>query len=418
MESESANKSKLNVCMLLPFLYEPNKLIYSKIRMLSYLTHFGHQVTWIVSSQQDRQYQQFSLDSVKVYAIPYCHFFPGNSILAKSFNKIPHTFSRMRLILNIFRKGKYDLMLVQTDVFDGLVAAYIKKRYKVPFVFDLPNPLEMWEAVKIASPKYRFWYYLFAKFHEFASKRLLHQADLILAISEWLKDDLIRCKGIPESRIMLAPEGVNAEVFSPRDEGRIVEKYQFHDSKVVIYEGTLSKARKLSLLIEAFSKVKMEREGVKLLVVGEGDDEKNLKNIAERLRIRDDVIFTGQVSQSEVPDFIAAAEVGVSPVPPLTFYKFSSPTKMFEYMAMAKPVVANREIPEHKEVLEESGGGVLVPFTSDAFAEAIIGLLDDPRRAADMGRMGKDWVIENRSHEVIARQLEARYLELVRIKGT
>lgn len=413
METGADEESRLNICMLLPLPYQPNLLIFSKIKMISYLTRLGHQVTWIMSSDSSPKPQEFCLDGVKVCVTPYRHFFPGASILAKSFNRIPHFFTRMRFILSLFRERQYDLIIAQPDIYDVLVAAYIKRRHKVPFVLDLPDPIET-TGLQLR----RFWHYLVIKSKEFAVRRFLHQADLILAISELLKDDLVNRKGISESKIVLVPEGVNTELFSPRDGMKAREEYRFHDSRVVIYEGTLSKYRQLDLLIEAFSKVRGERAGVKLLMVGHGDDEERLRVLAEELRIGDDVVFTGQVPQSEVPDFIATADIGISPVPPSTFYRFSSPTKMFEYMAMEKPVVANREIPEHEEVLEESGGGVLVPFSSDAFAEAIIRLLDDPRGAAEMGRMGRDWVTKNRSHEVMARNLEAKYLDLVHIKCT
>ena len=92
----------------------------------------------------------------------------------------------------------------------------------------------------------------------------------------------------------------------------------------------------------------------------------------------------------------------------------SSPIKLFEYMAMAKPAVANEEIPEQKEVLGESGAGILVPFTPEAFADAIIELLDNPERAAEMGQRGRQWVVKNRSYESLARQIEQGYFELVK----
>ncbi len=79
---------------------------------------------------------------------------------------------------------------------------------------------------------------------------------------------------------------------------------------------------------------------------------------------------------------------------------------MLEYMAMAKPVVANEEIPDQKEVMGASGGGILVRFDAESFAEAIIKLLDNPGRAEEMGRRGRDWVLENRSYDVIASELE------------
>jgi colanic acid biosynthesis glycosyl transferase WcaI len=82
-------------------------------------------------------------------------------------------------------------------------------------------------------------------------------------------------------------------------------------------------------------------------------------------------------------------------------------------MALAKPVVANEEIPEHSEVLRQSNAGFLVPYTPEAFAQAIIQLFDNPEKAAEMGRMGREWVIKNRSFEVLAHQVEAKFLELL-----
>ncbi|HJH27343.1 MAG TPA: hypothetical protein C5S37_11395, partial [Methanophagales archaeon] len=191
-------------------------------------------------------------------------------------------------------------------------------------------------------------------------------------------------------------------------------QYNLNDLKVVIYVGTIDAMRKLDVLIYAFSKVKKSRENVKLLMVGDGNDKSNLERLAGELGIKDDVVFTGQVYSHEVQNFIAAADIGVSPVPPLDFYKLSSPIKMFEYMAMGKPVVANEEIPEQKEVIEESGGGVLVKFDAESFADGIIELLDDPERAKERRRKGHKWGVKNRSYENMAREVEKKYFEILK----
>lgn len=409
---------KLNICMLLSFpRYGENMRMPPQIGICSYLTNFGHQVSWVIWSDDKHQVQPFFFNNVHVYTTPEVHYLPASSLVGRIFNKIPNTIKRMRYILNIFKKENYDLILVRGDVFDGLVAAYIKRRCKVPFVFELPNPLEQeWEYFKINPKKPRFLYYLVAKLIKIIATQLLHEADLIIPISKWLKIHLIE-QGLSESKIIPFSEGIDTAVFSDKDGGKGCEKYRLNNSKAIIYVGTLGKGRYLRLLIQAFSEVKKKKGRVKLLMVGEGDDERNLEALANELGIEDDVIFTGQVPQSEVPHLIAAADIGISPVPPLSFYKLSSPIKMFEYMAMGKAVVANEEIPEHKEVLEQSEGGILVPFTPEAFATAIIELLDNPEKAAKMGQRGREWVIKNRSYEILARQVGERFLSLVNKKS-
>lgn len=404
---------KLNICMLLPLHYEPNMEVRPQIGIGSYMANFGHKVTWVISSEKTKSIQQFPFNNVYIYTVPYIQYLNESGIFAKIFNKMADAIRRMRSIPGIFREGRYNLIFVRDDIFDGLIAAYLKKKYNVPFVFELSNPLDQeWKTYRLEFKKPKFLYYLIAKFNALITVYILKKADLILPTTRWFEEGLTK-KGIPRLNLMPYPNGVDIESFSNKDGKNIVEEYHLSHSKVIIYVGTMGKARYLSLLIEAFARVREERNKVKLLMVGDDNDRENLERLADELGLKDDIIFTGQVPQSEVPHFIAAADIGVSPVPPLPFYQASCPIKLFEYMAMAKPIVANDEIPEHKEVLEESGGGILAPFTPEAFAQAIIELLDNPEKSEEMGRRGREWVVENRSYEVLARRLEERFFELL-----
>ena len=149
-------------------------------------------------------------------------------------------------------------------------------------------------------------------------------------------------------------------------------------------------------------------------MVGDGNDKFNLEKLASSLGLQNDVIFTGQVSYFDMPDFIAASDVCLCPVPPLAIYKVSSPTKLFEYMAMRKPVVANEEIPEQKEIIEKSGGGILVKFDAESFAKGIMELFNDIKRMEEIGRNGYKWVVKYRSYENMAQEVEKKYYEILK----
>jgi len=419
---EDAEKRNLRIYMLLPVHYGlTNTILYPSMEILSYLTRFGHDITWVVSAEVGYQFQECLPYGVKVHTVYYRRYFPGNSLWAKIFNHTAYLIRRMAVILRTLNERKYDIVVVRndvsiSDVLDSLLTICTRRKHRFRLVFYLANPIEQPSVVlKLVHNRLRPLFYLKVKIKEFVDSYLVSKADLILTVSEWLKEHLVK-KGYLESRIFPAPEGVDVNVYFKKDENDIRERYDLHNSKVLLYVGMLAKPRSLSLLIEAFSILTAKIKNIKLLMVGDGNDRKNLEELANSLGVKEDVIFTGQVCQAEIPDFVAAADIGVSPIPPTSFYKLSSPIKMLEYMAGGKPVVANEEIFDQKEVIEQSGGGILVPFTSEAFAEAMIELLNNPERAAEMGRRAREWVSKNRSYEILARRVEERYLNLIQIK--
>ena len=149
-------------------------------------------------------------------------------------------------------------------------------------------------------------------------------------------------------------------------------------------------------------------------MVGDGNHRSSLEKLSRELGIQNAVIFTGKVPYFDVPLFIAASDICLCPVPPLSIYLVSSPTKLFEYMVMKKPVIANEEIPEQKEVIKESNGGILVKFGEKSFTNGMMELLDNPTVAEEMGRKGYEWVLKNRSYDVMAHEVEKKYFELLR----
>ena len=395
---------KLNIGLLQSYSFDPDMPSRPEVTEIygNYLPSFGHRVTWITpSNERGRAVQKKFFNHVEVYVVPY----HSSSLLPlKIFNLIAYTLKEYMLLIDIFKKERYDLIQTRNNIFDALLALYIKRKYKVPFVFQYSFPTyhaQYSHKFIRALLKYTLFRYT------------LHKADLIFPISKWMKEELVN-EGILESKMMPLPMGVNPELFSPSKDGKkIREKYNLNGLQVILYIGTMDKLRQLNMIIRAFSKVRTQKDNAKLLMVGEGNDKTNLEELASRCGIREDILFTGQVSYFDVPYFIAAADVCLCPVPPLSIYKVSSPTKLFEYMVMGKSVVANEEIPEQKEVIEESGGGVLVKFEEESFANGIIEILDDPGRAKEIGAKGHEWAVKNRSYENMAREVEKRYFELL-----
>jgi len=401
---------KINMCMLFELRYDPRMLVTPQIGVVRYITNFGHDVTWVLPSEGAKEVRKETLEGVSVFTVPY----RSGKGLMEYVNKTVYAFKRARFVSGLFKQEQYNMVFAGDCIFDTLLALHIKRRYSLPFVLELGNPVEQdGEFHKVYHSNHKHLWQLISKINVYLLMHALRNADLVLPISKWLKEDFIK-KGIEASKILPLPEGMDADRFSDADGDTIRRQYNLDGSGVVVYVGTMDKMRHLDTLIHAISEVKKSEKRVKLLMVGDGNDKTDLERLARELGIGDDVVFTGQVYSDEVPNFIAAADIGVSPVPPFDFYKFSSPIKLFEYMAVRKPVVANKEIPEHDEVIRKSGCGVLVQFTGESFAEGIIKLLDDPEMAEEMGEKGYKWGVTNRSYETTARGVEKRCLGLLK----
>ncbi len=182
--------------------------------------------------------------------------------------------------------------------------------------------------------------------------------------------------GISKSKMVPLPMGVNPELFDFNIDGsKIRERYGLTDYKVLLYVGSMDKLRSLDPIIHAFSLIRKTNLDTKLLMVGDGNDRSHLEELSVKFGVSQYIIFTGKVSYFEIPYYISSADICLSPIRPLDIYKVSSPTKLFESMVMRKPVVANKEIQEQREVLEVSNGGILVEFQAESFASGIIRLL-------------------------------------------
>jgi glycosyltransferase involved in cell wall biosynthesis len=317
---------------------------------------------------------------------------------------------RYQLINKILREQNCNLVVVLNSLLDATIAYYLKRTRGIPFVFVLSNPLEQdWEFAKVDRPKPEFVYRWFYAIRRWYTMRLLARADLIQPISIWLEHHLAE-QGLKGSKFLPVSEGIDPHEFHVPERGDYPEPV----NPVILYVGSLDKMRGLSVLIRAFKRVAEHDETAILWVVGEGNDQKDLGTLVEELQIGERVFFLGRIPHGDIPAYIARATICVSPIQPFSFYKYSSPIKIYEYMMLGKPIVANREIPEHEKCLIEAQSGILVPFTPEGFADALVNLLRDPARALEMGQKGKKWILEGHTHEALARILESRYRTIVR----
>ena len=365
----------------------------------------GHEIIWITPSKENKNDIIDDLfQGVRIYTISYPFV---SHIPLKFFKYIKYRYDKFKLISKILNNGSYDIIQTRNNVLDSIMATYFKKKYKTKFVFQYSFPKG---SYKYSTKRINCFY---GKLEYYLIKYILYNADLIFPISKWMEAELMK-EGFPKSKMMALPMGINPSWRNCQGEvHKLKEIYRLGDSKVVLYSGSLNKLRMLDMIIKAFSIVKKLEDDVKLLIVGDGDDRQHLQQLSESMGLSEDIIFTGYVPYSDMPKILRTATIALCPVPPLDIYLVSSPTKIFEYMIMGIPIIANEEIPEQREAIEESFGGVLAKFDKESFANKIIELLNNPDKATDMGINGQKWVLRNRSYENMTSEVEKKYFDLL-----
>jgi glycosyltransferase involved in cell wall biosynthesis len=182
----------------------------------------------------------------------------------------------------------------------------------------------------------------------------------------------------------------------------------------ICYLGTLATARRLEVLVEMIAELRRRGVAARLLLVGDGAvpaDRARLEGRADELGVRDQMEITGYLPRHEALALVLSADICVSPIYPCPAFDGASPTKLIEYMALGRPVVANSH-PDQSEVLRDSRAGVRVPWGARHFARAVLWL---SRRTESeltaIGHRGREWVEKNRSYRCIANEFERVCLE-------
>jgi len=373
----------------------------------------GHEIDWILQSEAAcaRAYvTHWGSGRVWVGATNL-----GQSLLSRIRKHALGIANDCRLFWRL-RRGRYDAVEVKDKFLSGIFAVIASRLFRTPFIYWLsyPFPEHYMQRVKDGTARYPLLYRIRgAVFKILLYRLLLAAADHIFVQSEQMRTD-IAAEGIPANKMTAVPMGVSADLCD--EPGPSAHREVLPEGvPVILYLGTLNKVRRLDFLIRAFDRVHMSIPAARLYIVGRGDDrtdEAFLHSEVSRLGLHSSVVFVGQLPQVEALRFVREADVCVSPFYPTPILRSTSPTKLVEYLAMGKPVVAN-DHPEQRHVIEESGAGYCVPYEEQRFADAIVRLLEDPAGAQSMGRRGRRYVLEHRTYGAIASTVEQQFLDVV-----
>jgi len=265
--------------------------------------------------------------------------------------------------------------------------AKIAKELGIPLILEL-NSFGTWTTKFWSKNKIKYFLYPLIAWIQ---KYNIENAALIVVVSDVLKNNLLDI-GVPEKKILVNYNGVDPNKFSPDVKSAIDSSKK----RIVIgFSGTFGRWHGIPDLVLIIDKILGNGiiKNVNFLLIGNGV----LKEYAqEKIGHYNDVDFL-EVPYSEVESYLAACDILISPHCPSPDGKefFGSPTKIFEYMAMGRAIIAS-DLGQIGKVLEDGKTAILVkPGDIDGFINSIIKLSNDEVMRKYLGSNARQEVIKN-----------------------
>lgn len=241
-------------------------------------------------------------------------------------------------------------------------------------------------------------------------ERMLERSNKIIAVSDFTRRELLQYYEVKEDKIRVIHNGVDVNKFQPADDKRRAkEELGFNpDDIIVLSVGRLYARKGLFTLIESMPAVTRKFPRAKFVISGKGqsNEMKKLVAHAQKLGVRDNLVFTGYYPDRKLPRLYQAADVFAFS----TFYE-NLPFAVLEALSTGLPVVTTR-VGGIPEMIEDGKNGFLVqPFNSRELSDRILCFLEHPGAASEMAFLAREIIEERFDWRLIVKKVLKVYDE-------
>src|SRR5699024_1500525 len=303
------------------------------------------------------------------------------------------------------------LLHTTTHWTNAIVVDSVAKAVGIPWVYEVRGQLaDTWASTRGEDAVSSDYYQLFQAREQDATLA----ADGLVTLGEQMKNTL-ESLGANGNEIVLSPNAVGGQFLGEPGDTRQARieldldpdlEYVGTISSLVPYEG-------IETVVEAAALLMPTRPNLRLLIVGDGTALPNIIETAKKLGVADKLITPGRVDRDQSHLYHQALDIFVVPRVSTQVTRVVTPMKSVEASASAKPVIAS-DLPALCELVKHDTTGMLVPSGQiTAWKNAIQFLLVNPERAAEMGRAGREWVLEDRTWQANAEKYSELYQRIL-----
>jgi PEP-CTERM/exosortase A-associated glycosyltransferase len=258
-------------------------------------------------------------------------------------------------LADVAKMVKPGILHAHSPVLNALPALRVGHRLGIPVVYEVRA---FWEDAAVDHGTSREWgvrYRLTRNLESYALRRV----DAITTICEGLRGDIL-ARGIPAEKVTVIPNAVNLEDFRMGNfpDPEFAGQLGVGGKLLLGFIGSFYAYEGLSVLLHALPGMLKQNPDIRILLVGGGPQEKELKALAARLGLEDKVIFTGRVPHEQVQRYYNLIDILVYPRLKMRLTDLVTPLKPLEAMAQGRLVAAS-DVGGHLELIQDGKTGVL-----------------------------------------------------------
>jgi glycosyltransferase involved in cell wall biosynthesis len=318
------------------------------------------------------------------------------SIIFRLLNYFSFVFSSF--FAGLFLRKKVDFIFCESPpLFLGITAFFLSKFKRSKLIF---NVSDLWpeSAEKLGIIENKFFLNLSTRLEEFLYKKSIFITGQTQGIVENIKSRF------PSKNVYWLPNGVDLNIYNyssaDLQSDALIPYGIKPNERVFLYGGIIGHAQGLEVIIEAANLLKNEID-LKFVLLGNGPEKQKLIDLVDDYELKN-VVFIDTVQKSVMPAIVSSITAAIIPLKKLDLFKGAIPSKIFENLAMKKPIILGVD-GEAKELFINQGncGLFFEPENYEQLKDKILELIQNEDKILELGENGFNFVKENFNRDKI-----------------
>lgn len=363
-----------------------------------------HVLTAMPNYPKMEVFEKYKDGSIREEEIEGIKVFRSKIYVSKSKRILPRLLNYFSFVWTSYWRGRklkdYDFLMVESPpLFLGYSGMKLSRKLKAKMIFNVsdlwPESAEKMGVVnnkQLLGLAYRL------------EKKCYINAALVTGQTQGIVDNIV--DRFPSVKTFWLPNGVDVNFYQPEK----IKNGDFRDRAglkptdiVFFYGGILGHAQGLSVVLEAAKRVESE-EHIKIVLQGAGPEKEELLALKDKLDLKN-VVFMPPVEKSQMPEILKSVDVALVPLRKLDIFQGAIPSKIFEALAMKKPLLLGVDGEARNHFIDKAKAGLFFePENIDDLAEKLIQMSNNSEELMQMGERARSYVTEHFNRDNIAQK--------------